>query len=41
MIIALISLVIGFIGGFWAGFKNANSEKVQKAKSLLDEISGK
>jgi hypothetical protein len=41
MIIALISLFIGFIGGFWAGFKNAKSEKVKKAKSLLDEITGK
>ena len=41
MIIALISLVVGFVGGFWAGLKNAKSAKVEKAKSLLDEISGK
>jgi hypothetical protein len=41
MIIALISLVVGFVGGFWAGLKNAKSSKVKKAQSLLDEITGK
>jgi hypothetical protein len=41
MIIALISLIIGFSGGLWVGLKNANSGKVKKAKDLIDDISGK
>jgi uncharacterized protein YneF (UPF0154 family) len=40
MLIAIIvSLVLGFAGGFYAGIKNANSGKVAKAKSIFDEIS--
>lgn len=38
MIIALISLTIGFAGGFYAGVKNANSSKVAKAKAIADEF---
>jgi hypothetical protein len=41
MIIALISLVVGFAGGFYAGLKNANSSKVEKAKSILDVLKSK
>ena len=37
----LIGLVIGFVGGFYAGLKNANSSKVEKAKSILDQLKGK
>jgi len=40
MIIALISLVIGFAGGFYAGVKNANSSKLSKGKALLDALKG-
>jgi len=39
MIIAiLISLSIGFAGGFYAGLKNSNSSKVNKAKEIVDLI---
>jgi hypothetical protein len=39
MLIAIIvSLVLGFAGGFYAGLKNANSSKVAKAKSIFEEI---
>lgn len=39
MIIAiLISLALGFAGGFYAGIKNANSSKVGKAKDIVDLI---
>lgn len=41
MIPALICLVIGFAGGFYAGIKNANSSKVSKGKALLDALKGK
>lgn len=39
MITAIItSLVLGFAGGFYAGVKNANSSKVNKAKDIADLI---
>jgi hypothetical protein len=41
MIFALISLVVGFAGGFYAGIKNASSAKVEKAKTILDALKGK
>jgi len=41
MIIAFISFIVGFSGGLWVGLKNGKSSKVEKAKSLLDEITGK
>ena len=41
MITILVSLLIGFIGGFIAGLKNASSSKVEKAKSILDALKGK
>jgi len=41
MIIALISLIIGFAGGFYAGVKNANSSKLSKGKELLDALKSK
>jgi len=41
MIIAIISLALGFAGGFYAGLKNASSSKVEKAKSILDALKGK
>ena len=36
-----ISLLVGFLGGFYAGVKNASSSKVEKAKSILDQLKGK
>ena len=41
MIIALISLILGFAGGFYAGVKNANSSKISKGKELLDALKSK
>jgi hypothetical protein len=41
MILALISIAVGFAGGFYAGVKNAKSAKVEKAKSILDALKGK
>ena len=41
MITILVSLLIGFLGGFYAGVKNAKSAKVEKAKSILDALKGK
>lgn len=41
MILAFISLVIGFAGGFYAGIKNANSSKLAKGKELLAALKGK
>ena len=41
MIIALISLILGFAGGFYAGVKNANSSKVAKGKELLSALKSK
>lgn len=38
MVLALIALIIGFSGGFYAGVKNANSSKVAKAKETIDLI---
>ena len=39
--IYLLCIVLGFAGGFYAGIKNANSAKVEKAKSLLDIFKGR
>ena len=41
MILALISLIVGFAGGFYAGLKNANSSKVEKAKSIIEQLKGR
>ena len=41
MIIALISLILGFAGGFYAGVKNANSSKLAKGKELLAALKSK
>ena len=38
MLLALIALVVGFIGGFFVGVKNANSSKLEKAKELANII---
>ena len=38
MITIILSILIGFGGGFVAGLKNANSSKVAKAKSALDAL---
>ena len=37
----LIGLLIGFIGGFYAGVKNAKSAKVEKAVDILKALKGK
>jgi len=41
MITILVSLLIGFIGGFYAGLKNAKSAKVEKAVDILKALKGK
>jgi hypothetical protein len=41
MITILTCTLIGFAGGFYAGIKNASSSKVEKAKSILDQLKGK
>jgi hypothetical protein len=41
MITILVCTLIGFVGGFYAGVKNANSSKVEKAKSIIDQLKGK
>ena len=41
MITILVCTFIGFIGGFIAGIKNAKSAKVEKAKSIIDQLKGK
>jgi len=38
MITILLSILVGFAGGFVAGVKNANSSKLAKAKSALDAL---
>ena len=37
----LICIVLGFAGGFYAGVKNANSKKVEKAVDILKALKGK
>jgi uncharacterized protein YneF (UPF0154 family) len=41
MIIAILSLIVGFVGGFYAGVKNANSSKLSKGKELLNALKSK
>jgi gas vesicle protein len=41
MIAFLIGLLIGAIGGFIAGVKNAKSAKVEKAVDILKALKGK
>jgi hypothetical protein len=36
-----IALVVAFLGGFYAGVKNANSSKISRGKELLDALKGK
>lgn len=38
MLFALVALIVGFVGGFFVGVKNANSSKVAKAKEAIDII---
>ncbi len=38
MLLAIVALVLGFIGGFIVGVKNANSSKISKAKEAIDII---
>jgi hypothetical protein len=38
LIAIIISLVLGFAGGFYAGLKNANSSKVQKVKDVIEDL---
>lgn len=38
MLLAFIALVVGFAGGFFAGVKNANSSKVEKAKEVINSL---
>jgi hypothetical protein len=41
MILAFITLLIGFGCGFAVGLKNAKSTKVEKALDLISELKGK
>lgn len=41
MIIAIISILVGFAGGFYAGYKNANSSKIAKGLDLIAALKGK
>jgi hypothetical protein len=41
MITILLCIALAFAGGFYAGLKNASSSKVEKAKSILDQLKGK
>lgn len=38
MITILLSVLVGFAGGFFAGVKNANSSKVAKAKDVIANL---
>jgi uncharacterized protein YneF (UPF0154 family) len=38
IITIIVSVTLGFAGGFYAGIKNANSSKVAKAKAIADEF---
>lgn len=38
MITILLSVFVGFVGGFFAGVKNANSSKVAKAKEVIANL---
>ena len=39
--IYILCIVLGFAGGFFAGVKNANSAKVEKAVDILKALKGK
>jgi hypothetical protein len=41
MITILICIAIGFAAGFFAGLKNANSSKIEKAKSIIEQLKGR
>jgi len=41
MITILVCTLIGFVGGFYAGVKNANSSKLSKGKELLNALKSK
>jgi uncharacterized protein YneF (UPF0154 family) len=41
LVIGGIALLVGFIGGFYAGVKNAKSAKVEKAVDILKALKGK
>jgi hypothetical protein len=41
MIVAIISLLVGFAAGFYAGVKNASSSKVAKGLDILKALKGK
>jgi hypothetical protein len=38
MITILLSVLVGFVGGFFAGVKNSNSSKVAKAKDVIANL---
>jgi hypothetical protein len=39
--IYLLCIALGFAGGFFAGVRNAKSDKVEKAKSIIDILKGR
>lgn len=41
LLLLLITHTAFLVGGIWIGYKNAKSAKVEKAKTLLQELSGK
>ena len=39
--ITLLLIVLAFVGGFYAGVRNAKSAKVEKAVDILKALKGK
>jgi len=41
LLLLFTSHVTFLIGGIWIGYSNANSSKVKKTKSVIEELTGK
>jgi cell division protein FtsX len=40
-LLSLIVISLAFVGGFYAGIKNANSQKVSWGKEMLNKLKSK
>jgi hypothetical protein len=40
-ILSLTAIILAFLGGFYAGIKNAKSEKVSWGKEMLNKLKSK
>jgi uncharacterized protein (UPF0333 family) len=40
-LLSLTAIVLAFLGGFYAGIKNASSEKVSWGKEMLNKLKSK